>query len=130
MRKISTEVENKLWKFLRNKFLGQRFYRQFGIEHLTGIARSEANERRSNLERDVIGLPRRLTNPELLAMTGFVIVDGEIHDQKETAERDFERQDFLESLGFKVLRFKNNEVINDLEKVLRKVKGFFGVNIN
>jgi very-short-patch-repair endonuclease len=57
-------------------------------------------------------------------MTGFVIVDGEIHDQKETAERDFERQDFLESLGFKVLRFKNNEVINDLEKVLRKVKGF------
>jgi len=33
LRKISTEAENKLWKFLRNKFLGQRFYRQFGIEH-------------------------------------------------------------------------------------------------
>jgi very-short-patch-repair endonuclease len=35
LRKISTEAENKLWKFLRNKFLGQRFYRQFGIEHLS-----------------------------------------------------------------------------------------------
>jgi len=99
LRKISTEAENKLWKFLRNKFLGQRFYRQFGIEHFVV---------------DFCCWQKKL----------IIEVDGEVHDQPEIIERDKERQDFLESIGFKVLRFKNSEVINDLEKVLNKIKGF------
>jgi len=97
LRKTSTDAENKLWKFLRNKALGQRFYRQFGIEYFVV---------------DFCCWQKKL----------IIEVDGEIHDQKATAERDFERQSFLASLGFKFLRFKNQEVLENISGVLAEIR--------
>jgi very-short-patch-repair endonuclease len=46
-------------------------------------------------------------------------VDGPIHDY--TIEEDTIRQEFLESLGLCVLRFTNEDVINDIAHVLSSI---------
>jgi very-short-patch-repair endonuclease len=46
-------------------------------------------------------------------------LDGSIHDQQ--AESDYDRQENLEALGLKVLRFKNEELITDLPAVLTTI---------
>ena len=49
-----------------------------------------------------------------------VEVDGEIHDSQ--IEYDNSRTAKLAEYGYKVLRFKNKEVINDLPKVLAQIE--------
>ena len=48
-------------------------------------------------------------------------VDGGIHTTPEQAAYDAERTKYLEARGIQVLRFSNNEVINDLGNVLTKI---------
>jgi very-short-patch-repair endonuclease len=51
---------------------------------------------------------------------GLVVeVDGEIHDY--TPQEDAIRQEFLESLGLRVVRFRNEEVFGDMEGVLEEI---------
>ncbi len=49
----------------------------------------------------------------------IIEIDGDIHKQQ--IEYDIERDAHLLSRGFSVLRFTNEEVIHNLEKVLRKI---------
>jgi very-short-patch-repair endonuclease len=46
-------------------------------------------------------------------------VDGPVHEY--TPEEDAIRQEFLESLGFTVLRFTNDEILNLLGGVIEKI---------
>ncbi len=46
-------------------------------------------------------------------------LDGSVHDQQ--AERDEERTRVLEAAGYRVIRFRNEEVLNDLPSVLRRI---------
>jgi len=90
-RKAPTEAEDKLWQELRGEKLGHRFRRQHLIDKYIV---------------DFVSL--RL---------GLVIeVDGAVHDY--TVEEDTARTERLNKLGFKVIRFKNNEVLEDINKVL------------
>ena len=78
--------------------------------------------------RGMIGVKFRRQHP----VSGFIIdfycsshklgieVDGEIHNDR--VEYDLDRQKLLESLGIKILRFKNEEVINALDLVLKTIK--------
>jgi very-short-patch-repair endonuclease len=47
-------------------------------------------------------------------------LDGSQHLDEET--RDTVRTQFLESKGFRVIRFWNNEVMNDIEGVLNSIE--------
>ena len=47
-------------------------------------------------------------------------VDGGIHDEQQ--ERDAERTAYLEAAGYRVLRFRNEEVLNHLHLVVRQIK--------
>jgi acetylglutamate kinase len=49
-------------------------------------------------------------------------LDGKIHLKKEVKEIDEDKEGGLKSLGLTVLRFKNEEVLTDLEGVLNKIK--------
>ena len=49
-----------------------------------------------------------------------VEIDGEVHDQKK--EYDDGRSAEMENYGIKVIRFKNAEVENDIEKVIGKIE--------
>lgn len=46
-------------------------------------------------------------------------VDGPIHEA--SPEQDTIRQAFLEGLGLRVLRFTNDEVMSDIDEVLRRI---------
>ncbi len=52
-------------------------------------------------------------------------LDGEVHFNEEAVKYDKERTDYIESLGLKVIRFENNEVLINTEFVLNKVKACF-----
>src|SRR5574341_318399 len=90
-----TEAEDYLWQELRNrKVAGVKFRRQAVIE--------------------------RFIVDFYAARAGLVVeVDGSIHDY--TPEEDAIRREFIESMGIRVLRFRNEEVVEDIESVLEKI---------
>ncbi len=95
MRKEPTEAEGFLWQQLRNKNLDEKFRRQHLIEDFIV---------------DFVCLSK-----------GLVIeVDGGIHDAQQ--EYDEQRTLILNEKGFKVIRFKNEEVLGNIESVLTKIK--------
>ena len=49
-------------------------------------------------------------------------VDGEIH--RYNPEEDKIRQEYLESLKLKVLRFSNNDVLNSTDKVILQIENY------
>ncbi|MFH1644097.1 MAG: DUF559 domain-containing protein, partial [bacterium] len=93
MRKNPTEAEDKLWRILKK----ERVY-HFRRQHII-----------NKFIVDFVCLSKNLV----------IEVDGDIHDLQK--EKDFERTKILETLGFKVIRFKNEEVLNNLDKVTKKI---------
>jgi very-short-patch-repair endonuclease len=51
----------------------------------------------------------------------IIELDGGHHNDDETAERDRERQLWLEQEGYRVLRFWNSEITADLTAVLERI---------
>jgi very-short-patch-repair endonuclease len=51
-------------------------------------------------------------------------LDGGIHDNPAQARYDQERQEYLERRGFRVLRFRNEDVYRDAEGVLESIRLF------
>ncbi|MFH1170021.1 MAG: DUF559 domain-containing protein [Candidatus Vogelbacteria bacterium] len=86
MRQNSTKAEDLLWQLLRRDATNYHFRRQ----HIIG-----------KFIVDFVCLEKKLV----------VEVDGDVHDcQKES---DQERSSFLEQKGFKIIRFKNEKVIEN-----------------
>lgn len=56
----------------------------------------------------------------------IVEVDGGIHDTQK--EYDAEREEYLKSLGFRIIRFKNEAIKKDLEGVLQRIVEACGPN--
>ena len=48
-------------------------------------------------------------------------VDGEIHTEEEIQKHDEGRTGELERLGIKVLRFTNNQILQDSDLVVEKI---------
>jgi very-short-patch-repair endonuclease len=107
LRRNSTQAENIFWEAVRNRrFCNKKFYRQFPIYFdFTGKESFFVADFYCHEERLVIEL------------------DGLIHQYR--LEEDKDRTEIIKYLGIKVLRFKNEEVINDLSKVLEEIKSYF-----
>ncbi len=52
----------------------------------------------------------------------IVEVDGEIHEYQR--DEDTLRQNYLEELEYNVMRFSNEEVISNTEKVMNEIEDF------
>ena len=52
----------------------------------------------------------------------IIEVDGGIHYDQEVKEYDELREKILQLSGYKVIRFKNNEVLYSIDQVLNKIK--------
>jgi very-short-patch-repair endonuclease len=50
-----------------------------------------------------------------------VEADGPVHNFKKEYDRN--RDEVLTALGLKILRFKNEEILNDIQSVLNKIAG-------
>jgi very-short-patch-repair endonuclease len=94
LRKTLTDAERKLWHRLRGEQLGAKFRRQHPFE---------------NYVLDFVCLDRRLV----------VEVDGSQHADNLTY--DIERTARLQSAGFSVLRFWNNQVLNETDAVVKAI---------
>lgn len=94
-RKNPTEAEAKIWEAVRNSNLGHKFRRQHSIDKFIV---------------DFVCIERQLV----------VEIDGPIHDSQQ--KEDAERTKFIEGDGFKVIRFTNEKVLNNLEEVLGQIK--------
>ena len=57
-----------------------------------------------------------------------VELDGEVHFNEEAIKYDKERTEYIETLGLRVIRFENNEVLKNTEFVLNKIKACFKNN--
>jgi very-short-patch-repair endonuclease len=90
-----TTAEKILWQRIRNKKLGYKFRRQHIID--TFIV-------------DFVCLKTNL----------IIEVDGKIHIYQK--DYDSNRTDVLEDLGYRVIRFTNAEVLNNLNEVVSKIK--------
>lgn len=52
-------------------------------------------------------------------------IDGSIHNVKEIYELDKIKEDLLKNLWFTVLRIRNEEILEDIEKVLVRIRNAF-----
>jgi len=101
LRNNSTSAEATLWKSLQKKQLeGRKFRRQHSIK---------------NYIVDFYCSKEKL----------IIELDGAIHLDFARQNYDDERASLLESLGFKILRFENRLVFEDLESVLSSIKNSF-----
>lgn len=95
LRANMTKAELLLWEELKNNKLGFKFRRQHPMLHYIA---------------DFYCFPLKLV----------IEVDGGIHDFRK--EEDLARTKAIEESGNKVVRFSNEEVINDLENVLNQIR--------
>ncbi|WP_240731719.1 endonuclease domain-containing protein [Hymenobacter radiodurans] len=97
MRSNPTQAENVLWQALRNQKLGEKFRRQHVV---------------NSFIVDFVCIAKMLV----------VEVDGDVHTEANQAEYDTGRTYDLNQLGYKVLRFSNSQVLNDLPTVLTLIQ--------
>ncbi len=97
LRKEETASEKLLWEKLRgNQIKGYKFRRQHPVNLF--IADFYCHQLKLIIE-----------------------VDGEYHLSKEQAISDQERTNILNANGLDVMRFKNEEVLNDIVSVMSKI---------
>ena len=108
LRKNMTPAEEILWNKLKAKrFMWKKFMRQFPLYVYTED---------SWLDRYII--------PDFICHENKIIieVDGNIHDTGEIIQLDNVKNEIIERLWFEILRFKNEEILNNVDEVLIKIK--------
>lgn len=95
LRKQQTSAEAFLWECLRDRRLLKAKFR-----------------RQHNIGQYIVDF---YCHAALLAIE----VDGAVHDSQQV--RDADRDEWIQSQGLTVLRFRNDEVFDELEKVLRAI---------
>ncbi len=96
LRKELTEAEKRLWQLLRQESLGIKFRKQHPIgPYIVDFAAYE---------------------PKLI-----VELDGGQHATPDAIAYDHQRTEFLQQQGFAILRFWNNEMLENSEAVLTKI---------
>ena len=97
MRNSPTAAESVLWEKLKNKKLhGLRFRRQHGVGPFIA---------------DFYHSPTKT----------IIELDGEIHNDSEIKINDKEREEYLKGCGYNIIRFRNDDVFNDIENVLNTI---------
>ncbi|MBO4840722.1 MAG: endonuclease domain-containing protein [Bacteroidaceae bacterium] len=96
-RRNQTEAESFLWRQLKGNSLGVKFKRQMII---------------LNFIVDFVCLEKSLV----------IEVDGGYHFKDKQMEWDAYRTEELEKLGFKVLRFRNENIISEIDQVLKTIQ--------
>jgi len=105
LRKNQTEAEIFLWQKLRYNKLGVKFRRQFPIIFIS-------DNRKLFFIADFVCIEMKL----------IIEVDGGIHEK--LMDKDEERTSVLDSLGYIVIRFTNEEVFSDVESVIQRIMRF------
>jgi len=104
LRKRQTEAEAIFWQAVRDrKFLGLKFYRQHPLFF-------------DYLSKETFFIADFFCHERQLV----VEIDGKIHDYRK--DHDELRTFIISMMGIQVIRFRNEEIENDLRGVLAKVE--------
>lgn len=91
-----TEAERLLWKYLSTNTMGVHFRQQHPVmDYIPDFA--------------------------CLKLKLLIEVDGGYHFEGEQPERDTERTHNLESEGYTIIRFTNEEVLNNIDNTLERI---------
>ena len=97
LRNNMTIQERKLWQVLRKRNINNcRFRRQYPI---------------GNYIADFVCRKKKLV----------IEIDGGQHNEPETIKYDEDRTRYIESKGYKVIRFWNNDIDNNLDGVYLEI---------
>lgn len=96
-RKHPTEAENVLWNLIRDKTLGTKFLRQHILGDYIG---------------DFVSTEKKIV----------IEVDGGYHSQYQQMIKDANRTEFIEHMGYRVIRFSNEAILMNTDEVLSKIK--------
>ena len=97
MRNSATYAEKILWtKLQKSRLNGFKFRRQQGIGYY-------------------------IVDFYCASVKLVIELDGGVHSEKQVILNDIERQKNIEALGLRVLRFTNEEVFSNLDKVLSEI---------
>ena len=98
LRKYSTIQERRLWNLLKNRqFHNLKFKRQQPVgDYIVDFICKEAKI--------------------------IIEIDGGQHNEPENIEYDKTRTEYLNTLGYKVIRFWNNEIYENIEGVVLRLK--------
>ena len=99
LRKEMTDAEKILWVHLKPGIQNLKFRRQHPIGHY-------------------------VTDFFCYKLKLIIEVDGTIHDLEDVKMYDIEKEKYLTELGYKILRFTNKQVYNDLEFILNEINFF------
>ncbi len=100
LRKNQTPAEKKLWDYLRNKqFLNLKFFRQYSIGYY-------------------------ITDFYCPKIKLVIELDGPQHFTEYSTDYDKVRTEIFESIGINVIRFRNSDVMGNIERVLDEIKKF------
>jgi very-short-patch-repair endonuclease len=103
LRQKQIEAERRLWFKLRdNQISNLKFRRQEPI---------------GSIIVDFVNYEKKL----------IIELYGSPHKKNEIVMNDTYRTQWLESQGFKVLRFWNSEILNDLGRVVEKIKKYINL---
>ncbi len=105
LRKNMTIPEKKLWFYLKDKPLGFKFRRQHPIGKY--VLDFYCHKKRLSIE-----------------------IDGKNHNQLDQIVNDVERTGYLKRIGINEIRFKNEEVLYDIDKIKLKIKNELSINNN
>jgi very-short-patch-repair endonuclease len=104
LRKNMTRQEHIIWSIIRNrKFYGFRFLRQYII---------------GSYIVDFICRERKI----------IIEIDGGQHNTSEKIVYDEERTKYLEAKGYKIIRFWNCDIDNNIEGVYEELKKSFDIH--
>ena len=96
-RKTPTEAESILWRYLKGDGIDANHFRR---QHIIG---------------------RYITDFVCLKKNLVIEVDGLIHQLPDNKEKDEIRTQWLNEKGFKVIRFKNEEIIGNIDATLKQI---------
>jgi len=106
LRKNQTDAEKLLWEKLRNRnFLGLKFTRQHPIYYFNNV-------------RKKFFIPDFFCNELKIAIE----LDGKIHESQK--KYDHEREEVLQTKKLVLLRFKNEEITNNINSFMIKLKRY------
>jgi len=100
LRKNGTPAETFFWELVRDRrFMGLKFRRQHQI---------------GDYIVDFYCASEKL----------IIELDGSVHETVERKKKDHKRDTYLQSLGNKIIRIKNHEILNETESTLKRIESF------
>jgi very-short-patch-repair endonuclease len=103
LRNNTTPFERELWKYLKGKNLKYKFRRQHSIGNY--ILDFYCPEKKLGIE-----------------------LDGWIHDEEEILNKDLKKIEYLKNLGIRIIKFRNVDIMKNLELVLENIVGVLNSN--